>query len=31
MGFGKLSNEEVDELFVEADIDNNGFIDFNGK
>jgi len=29
LGFGKLSNDEVEELFSEADADENGYIDFN--
>jgi len=29
MGLAKLSDEEVDELFADADTDENGYIDFN--
>lgn len=28
MGFSKLTNDEVDELFAEADTDNSGSIDY---
>jgi len=29
LGFSKLSDDEVEELFAETDADDNGFIDFN--
>jgi len=29
LGLSKLSDDEVDELFAEADTDENGFIEFN--